>query len=168
MAAMFETWLQNPWTVGLATNVITTGILTGSAKLWNKYHRKTPTQRPSVTPSISPEELFSTRAGSTIVQHYSIYETLMPLNLVVTETHLPYGPSDHRRLRGPKWSRSLLAGLPAHRPAFWAAYRSSRWCSSSSHCCLGSPGASNNKTRLKPMLTSSAIRATLPCTPARV
>jgi hypothetical protein len=85
MAAMFETWLQNPWTVGLATNVITTGILTGSAKLWNKYHRKTPTQRPSVTPSISPEELFSTRAGSTIVQHYSIYETLMPLNLVVTE-----------------------------------------------------------------------------------
>jgi hypothetical protein len=37
-------------TVGLATNVITTGILTGSAKLWNNYRRKTPTQQPSATP----------------------------------------------------------------------------------------------------------------------
>ena len=76
--------------------------------------------------------------------------------------------SDHRRPRGANWSRSLLAGLPAHRPAFWAAHRSSRWCSSSSHCCSGSLGASNSNTRLKPMLTSSAIRATLPSTPARV
>jgi transposase len=94
--------------------------------------------------------------------------TLMPLNLVITETHSPYEHSDHRRLRGAKWSRSLLAGLPTHRPAFWAAHRSSRWCRSSSHCCSDSLGASNSKTRLKPMLTSSAIRATLPSTPARV
>jgi hypothetical protein len=86
-------------TVGLATNVITTGILTGSAKLWNNYRRKTPTQQPSATPLISPEELFSKHAGSAIAQPYSIHETLMPLNFVITETHSPYEHSDHRRLR---------------------------------------------------------------------
>jgi hypothetical protein len=85
MAAMFETWVQAmpPNVVG---SMIGGAIMTGCAQLWNKY-RKTPPQQPSATPSIPPEVLFSKHAGGRIAEHYSINETLEPLNLIITETH---------------------------------------------------------------------------------
>jgi hypothetical protein len=94
MAAMFETWVQAmpPNVLG---SVIGGAIMAGCAKLWNKYHKRTPAQQPqpTVTVSISPEDLFSKHAGGIIAQHYSINETLTDLNLVITQTYSPYSHS---------------------------------------------------------------------------
>jgi hypothetical protein len=93
MAAMFETWVQAmpPNIVG---SIVGGAIMTGCAKLWNKYRHKTPPQQPSATPSpIPPEELFSKHAGGVIAEHYSINENLTPLTLVITETHSAYEQS---------------------------------------------------------------------------
>jgi hypothetical protein len=89
MAAMFETWVQAmpPNIVG---SIVGGAIMAGCAKLWNRYRHKAPPQRPSSTSSMPPEELFRKHAGGIIAQHYSIHETLVPLNLVITEMHSAY------------------------------------------------------------------------------
>jgi len=92
MAAMFETWVQ-AMPPNITGSIIGGAIMTGCAKLWNKYRQKVPPQQPSATPSISPEDLFEKHAGGIIAQHYSIGETLASLNLVITETHSAYDHS---------------------------------------------------------------------------
>jgi hypothetical protein len=67
------------------------GTLTGCRNLWQKYHRTAPpTQSAQAKPAISPEDLLHKHARGIVAQHYTIAETLTPLNLISTETHSAY------------------------------------------------------------------------------
>jgi hypothetical protein len=88
MAYQFELWLQNPWTIGIATNLIAAGILTGCNKLRHKYRRKTPPAAPpTVKPVLSPEENVTRYVQSVTGRHYRPNQTLTLLNFSVTERH---------------------------------------------------------------------------------
>lgn len=88
MAYQFELWLQNPWTVGLATNLIAAGILTGCNKLRQKYRRKAPPATPTtVKPVLSPEEMVIRYVQGVTSRHYQPNQTLTVLNFSVTERH---------------------------------------------------------------------------------
>jgi hypothetical protein len=86
MAYQFEIWLQNPWTIGLATNLIAAGILKGSNTLRQKYRRNAPPATPpTVKPVLSPEENVIRYVQSVTGRHYQSNQTLTVLNFFVTE-----------------------------------------------------------------------------------
>jgi hypothetical protein len=47
MAYQFELWLQNPWVIGLSTNLIAIGILDGCKRLHDRFRRNTPPVPPA-------------------------------------------------------------------------------------------------------------------------
>jgi hypothetical protein len=95
MAYQIEVWLQNPWIVGVATNLVAAGIMAGCNKLWRTY-RKTQPAEPNPGDAAAarthtyalppPQQQLVDYAKSIVAQHYTIDGDLTDINLSLSES----------------------------------------------------------------------------------
>jgi hypothetical protein len=87
VAYQIEVWLQNPWVIGLSTNVIAAGIITGWKKLWQKYHHTVPPPPASADRyAPSPEQELASYAETLVTFNYSVVQgELTTLNVEITD-----------------------------------------------------------------------------------